>query len=163
MQWKGIQDDEHDVAYLEGFVENISYGDVFGTRAERSQRNKSSRALSSNTKYSEWDDDDVWAILVTPKPLTVKVTDSVTKYKNKKKKAKAKTIHDYDRNVRKQKRKISDLARKGSSPTINKKKPINPITINQTEFGETINLINFFSSMAFFCRHDYLRINAHVY
>ena len=140
MQWNGIgvNEDEDETFYLTGFIENVSYGDVAGRRDNRSPQNHNlSSVYSNNNRYSGWEDDDVWEILVTPKPLTVKDSNSVTKNKHAKKKIKKiKTIHDYDKNVRQQKRKISDLAIKASTTTKSKKKPINPIAVSKTEFGE---------------------------
>ena len=137
MQWDGIgiNEDDDEIPYIKGFIENVSYDDVFGKRINlNTQTRKYSSLNSSDSRYSGSEDDEVWEILVTPKPLTVKVANSVAKIKHAKKKIK--TIHDYDKTVRNQKRKISDLAIKASTTTKTKKIPINPITVSPTEFGE---------------------------
>ena len=140
MQWNGIgiNEDDDEIAYLNGFIENVSYDDVFGKRENFGPQNHNlSSVYSNNDRYSGSEDDDVWAILVTPKPLTVKDSNSVIKNKQVKKKIKkVETIHDYDKKVRQTKRKISDLAIKASTTTKSKKQPINPIVVSQTEFGE---------------------------
>ena len=132
MHWNGIEEDE-DIAYLEGFIENVSYEDVFRSHRDLELRN-GSFSTYSNTKNSKSDDDEVWAILVTPKPITVKAASSLSKTNNKTKK-RQKTIHDYDKRIRQQKRKISDLAVNAIVTDI-KKKPTIPIVVNKTEFGE---------------------------
>ena len=132
MHWNGIEEDE-DIAYLEGFIENVSYEDVFRSHRDLELRN-GSFSTYSNTKNSKSDDDEVWAILVTPKPITVKAANSLSKNNNKTKK-RQKTIHDYDKRIRQQKRKISDLAVNAIVTDI-KKKPTTPIVVNKTEFGE---------------------------
>ena len=140
MQWNGIgiNEDDKDATYLQGFIENVSYEDVFSDNQNHNFTVLSAVPSRTNSK-SSYDDEDVWAILVTPKPLTVKDTKQKTNAKVPKKK----TIHDYDKKVRQQKRKISDLAIKAVESSSHKKVPKTPITINQTEFGENSFLINF--------------------
>ena len=133
MQWNGIgiNEDYKDATYLQGFIENVSYEDVFSDHQNHNFTVLSAVPSRKNSK-SGYDDEDVWAILVTPKPLTVKDTE----HKPKSKVLKKKTIHDYDKKVRQQKRKISDLAIKAIDSSSHKKVPKKPIAINQTEFGE---------------------------
>ena len=133
MQWNGIgnNDDNKDIAHLQGFIENVSYEDIFSDYSNQNFTVLSAVPSRTNSK-SSYDDEEVWAILVTPKPITVKDTNQSSKVK----KLKKKTIHDYDKKVRQQKRKISDLAINAVDPPTRKKVPKNPIAINQTEFGE---------------------------
>ena len=133
MQWNGIgnNEDHKDIAHLQGFIENVSYEDVFSDYSNQNFTVLSAVPSRSNSK-SSYDDEEVWAILVTPKPITVKDTNQSSKVK----KLKKKTIHDYDKKVRQQKRKISDLAINAVDPPTRKKVPKNPIAISKTEFGE---------------------------
>ena len=67
--------------------------------------------------------------------MIIRTVKGSKKY-SKSKKPKKSTIHDYDKKVRQQKRKISDLAIQAVDAPNKKKVPKNPIAINQTEFGE---------------------------
>ena len=133
MQWNGVgtNEDNKDVAHLQGFIENVSYEDVFSDYRHQNFTVLSAVPTRTNSK-SSYDDEEVWAILVTPKPITVKDSNKASKTK----KLKKNTIHDYDKKVRQQKRKISDLAIQAVDAPSKKKVPKNPIAINQTEFGE---------------------------
>ena len=52
MQWNGIgiNEDDDEIAYLEGFIENVSYDDVFGKRENYGPQNHNRSSVYSNNK-----------------------------------------------------------------------------------------------------------------
>ena len=90
MQWNGIgnNDDNKDIAHLQGFIENVSYEDVFSDYSNQNFTVLSAVPSRTNSK-SSYDDEEVWAILVTPKPITVKDTNQSSKVKKLKKEGKS--------------------------------------------------------------------------
>ena len=123
--------------YLEGYIENVTYEDVFGKSGRYSARTENLYPVA-DTNYSGTSDDDsdVWAILVTPKPIKVAKTKGAAKANSWKQKLK--TIQHYDKVVRQRRRKIADLAKKASTTkgAVRTKKQIKKINISQTQFGE---------------------------
>ena len=148
-----------DTVYLKGFIENISYEDVFGRSKKSSTKSEgvNSRVVDEKSLDTRYDDSDVWAILVTPKPMLVGKEKTLLSNRYRKKK-KEKTKKHTDLNIRQQKRKIGDLAIKSSTTQNRKQKQEkNPIKVHQTEFGEKFfPLLNIPSMLKVFdIRHIY--------
>ena len=128
-------DDE--MLYLEGYIENVTYEDVFGKSGRYSARTENLYPVAdTNCSGTSDDDSDVWAILVTPKPIKVAKTKGAAKAKSRKEKVKS--IQHYDKAVRQRRRKIADFAKKASTTkgVVRTKKQIKKINIRQTQFGE---------------------------